>query len=189
MIYRVLPVAAFIAVVVAGWLALYRSESGVGSSAPGVSVTQNPGYSARNAQLIETGPDGKPMYTLLASVIRQQPAAQIVTLDDVRMQLRDPSGNLWSGRADHGQVLEDSARIELLGGVKLWGLVPGGRGLQPAQITTNQLFVDTRTDVATTPAPVLLNWAGQLLQGVGLVASLNDRRVKLESDVHGLFNP
>jgi LPS export ABC transporter protein LptC len=187
MTYRVLSVITFIAIVVVGWIALDRAQNGTTSSAPNPALTQDAGYAARDAQLIETGPDGRPMYRLRANLIQQQPPAQLVTLDGVQMQMHDPDGNVWSGRADHGLIMQDDAVVELTGAVRLWGLIPGDK--QSAQVSTEQLFVNTRTDVATSPAPVLLNWGTQQLSGTGLEASLNDRRVKLESDVHGLVHP
>jgi LPS export ABC transporter protein LptC len=187
MSYRVLSVIAFIAIVVAGWIALDRAEFNANSKPVNPTLTQDPGYAARDAQLIETGPDGKPMYTLRANVIRQQPAAQVVTLDAVQMQLRDPGGNVWSGRADRGLIQQDDAVVELTGAVRLWGTIPEDN--RPAQVTTEQLFVNTRTDVATSPVLVLISWGAQELSGIGLEASLSERRIKLESDVHGLVHP
>ena len=187
MTYRVLSVITFIVIVVAGWIALDRAQNSATSSPANPALAQDPGYAARNAQLTETGPDGRPMYTLRASLIRQQPATRVVTLEQLQMQMRDPEGNVWSGRADHGRILQDDALVELNGGVRLWGVIPGDQ--RPAQLTTEQLFVNTRTDVATTEAFVRLIWGVQELSGTGLEASLNDRRVKLESDVHGLVHP
>jgi LPS export ABC transporter protein LptC len=187
MTYRIASIIAFIAIVVAGWIALDRVQNSASASPPNTALTQDPGYAARDAQLIETGDDGLPMYTLRASLIQQQPATQLVTLDAVQMQVRDPDGDIWSGRADHGRIEQDDALVELNGAVRLWGQIPGDS--RPAQVATEQLFVNTRTDVATSPAAVLLSWGPQELSGTGLEASLNGRRLKLESNVHGVVHP
>src|ERR1700733_14808127 len=121
MTYRIASIIALIAIVVAGWIALDRVQNGASASPPNPALTQDPGYAARDAQLIETGPDGRPMYTLRAKLIQQPPPAQLVTLDGVQMQMHDPDGNIWSGRADHGRILQDDAVVELTGGVRLWG--------------------------------------------------------------------
>ncbi len=127
MTYRIASIIAFIAIVVAGWIALDRVQNGASASPPNTALTQDPGYAARDAQLIETGEDGLPMYTLRASLIQQQPATQVVTLDAVQMQMRDPDGDIWSGRADHGQILQDDSLVELNGGVPPVGTHHGGR--------------------------------------------------------------
>src|SRR5579872_3568651 len=59
------------------------------------------GYAARKATLIETGPDGLPMYTVKADVIHQR-ANDKVDFERVQMSFRDQAGQLWTARAQHG---------------------------------------------------------------------------------------
>ena len=72
MIFRILASLLFIAIIAGSfWLGGQQREA-----APTTTVENpsgDPGYSARTAVLIETGPDGQPMYTLNADVIRQHP--------------------------------------------------------------------------------------------------------------------
>jgi len=46
------------------------------------------GYSARDAQIIETGPDGRARFTLQAALIEQQPATRDIVLTDIDMRLQ-----------------------------------------------------------------------------------------------------
>jgi lipopolysaccharide export system protein LptC len=176
--------AVVVGILLAGWLLLNSEQNGPAAPAPGA-TTANPGYSARDAVLIETAADGQPMYTLHAARIRQEPASEITTLDQVQMQFRDRAGNVWNGRADEGRVVDQASQVELTGNVILSGLAPGTR--EPIEITSDRFDVDTHAEVVTTDDPVVLDWNGQLVNARGLIARLKEQRVTLKSDVHGRY--
>jgi lipopolysaccharide export system protein LptC len=185
-ILRVLMGAIVIGLLLAGWLVLNKEQNG--PAVPRAGPAQpSPGYSARNAVLIETGPNGHPMYTLHAARIRQEPDSEITLLDQVELQFRDRQGNLWNGRADEGRVVNGASEVELTGNVVISGLAPGTQ--QPIEISSDRFDVDTRTEIVTTDDPVVLDWNGQILHARGLVAQLKEERVTLESDVHGRYVP
>lgn len=186
MIYRGLATLIVIAAIVGAAL-LGQQRFKQGAPAPGQAQAEQPGYAARDAVLIETGSDGRPLYRLNADVIRQHPKDGSVQLDKVRMTYRGENSSQWALSARQGSVRENNVQIELTGDVRVVGVVPGTNGL--AQILTDRLFFDTQTEVATTPDPVTLIWSGRELHGIGLVANLKDRRVRLESSVHGRFTP
>jgi lipopolysaccharide export system protein LptC len=186
MITRVLTSAVIMGLLIAGLFVLYNEQSGPAAPPPAARPT-SPGYAAQDAVLVETAPDGDPMYTLHAARIRQEPASQITTLDQVQMQFRDEAGNVWNGRADEGQVLNGASQVELIGHVTIAGLLPGTN--QPVQVASDRLNVDTRTEVVTTDDPVVLDWNGQLVHARGLVARLKEQWVRLESNVHGHYVP
>jgi LPS export ABC transporter protein LptC len=187
MIYRVLATATLIALAVAGLLLLSSERSTLAPPSPGTVQLPDPGYSARGATLIETGPDGRPMYTVMARIIHQQPDSQQVTLEGVQLQFRDPRQQVWNGSSDRGLIVDDAARVEMLGDVKLWGLLPGSD--QVAHISTDWLQVNTRSEVVSTQAAVAFNWNRQHLQGRGMSLHLKSSHLRLQSDVHGQFLP
>ena len=187
MILRVLAGAALIALLIAGWLLLNSEEGGPALPLTAARTTTNPGYSARDAVLVETGEDGRPIYTLHAAEIEQQAASEVTVLDQVTMQFRDEAGHVWNGRADRGFLVDGAAQVDLSGAVRLWGLLPSTQ--QPIQLSSDRLAVNTRTEIVTTKDPVVLDWNGQILHARGLVAHLREQRVKLESDVHGVYQP
>jgi len=184
---RVLAAAVVIAMIVVGWLLLDRQQNYAMLAAPPPPTTPSPGYSASDAEIVETGPDGLNLYTLRASTITQLPDDQVVSLEQVRMQLKDDSGGLWNVNADHGQILQDVDLLELTGHVDIAGFLQGSD--QPAHITTGRISLDTRTDLATTKDTVDFDWAGSHLRTRGLSANLKDHSLKLESDVHGTLRP
>ena len=186
MILRVLMGAIVVGVLLAGWLLLNSQQSGPAVAASGPRA-ENPGYSARDAVLIETASDGHPMYTLRAARIRQEPASEITTLDRVQLQFRDQTGSIWNGRAEHGRVVERASQVELTGNVIISGFAPGTQ--EPVAVSSDRFDVDTHAQIVTTDDPVVLDWNGQLVHAVGLIAHLKQQRVTLKSDVHGRYVP
>ncbi len=185
MIYRIVVGLVVVGIIV-GTVLLGRQQSGAGSSTPVEATNAVPGYAARKAELVETGADGRPIYTLNADLIRQRPNDRRVQLDAVRMSYRTSDGNDWKVRADSGQIRDDGAMIELYGNVHVDGLLPGSE--LPAEIRTSVLTLDTKAEIVRTKAPVVLRWGGRQLEASGLEANLKTRSVKLESRVHGFFS-
>jgi LPS export ABC transporter protein LptC len=183
---RIFTALAVLAVI-AGTLLLGRSRQSPAPTVADAVGQTGSGYAARDAQVIETGADGRPLYTLHAESIVQKPEAATVHLEEVDMDYRDDSGNRWRVRANAGRILEDASRIELAGEVRVMGTPPGEYA--DAVITTERLIFDAARDLVITREPVTLVWSGRQLRARGLVADLKAQHVRLESDVHGSFNP
>ena len=186
MIYRLLAPFALVALIV-GVVVLSGPQRE--SSAPAIAggPLHDPGYAARKARLIQTGPDGHPLYTLDAAQIQQQPNQGTVDLQQVLLGFRDTSGNQWTARADRGQLAQGSGVVQLEGDVRVAGAAPDSG--EPTEISTEHLAFDTQAQIVTTHDPVTLLMSGRQLHAQGLVASLKERHVQLESAVHGSFLP
>ena len=186
MIYRLVAVLAGLALVVGMVLLSGPQRETVVASAAGA-VTRDPGYAALGARLVETGADGQPLYSLDAARIAQQPDDDTVQLTQVQMAFRAANGQQWTARADHGELGQDTGVVRLNGNVHVAGLLPGTQ--DQAEIATDNLSFDTRTEIVTTPAPVTLTVSGHELHARGLVARLKEGHMQLESAVHGSYLP
>lgn len=186
MIYRLLALLATLGLIV-GVVLLSAPQHGPVAPAGAGAAPPEPGYSARDARLIETGADGRPLYTLDAAQITQQPDQDRVRLERVRLALRDESGDQWTADADRGELGEDSGIVQLEGSVQVAGVLPGTQ--DEARISTEHLSFDTHTQIASTRDPVTLVMSGRTVSARGLVANLKEGRVQLESAVHGSFLP
>jgi len=147
--------------------------------------TDVPGYSARNAEVVETGEDGRPAYTLNARMVRQRSNDARVQLEGPRMKFLSDDGTTWNLSARAGQIHPDGSNVDLFGDVTIAGQYAD----QPVKIGTSIISFDTKTEVATTHAPVTLDSNGGQLGATGLVANLKEGTVRLESKVHGSFPP
>ena len=185
MIYRIF--AALVFIVVMGGTIFFGGPQGGATTPIIVEEPHDPGYAARGAKLVQTGADGRPLYTVDADVIRQQPNDNTIELEQATLGFHDANGALWTARGEQGQVGQDTGTVELSGNVHVNGTPQGT--LQPAEIVTNRLAFDTNTKIASTREPVTLTWSGQEIKGKGMRATLNDGRVQLESAVRGIAAP
>jgi len=185
-IFRIFATLALLALI-GGSLLLGRQSRDAETPVAAGRPAEDLGYGARDAQLIETGTDGRPKYTLNAKLIEQHPKDDSVQLNIVHMILDDVDGNRWTVDAQRGDIVHGGDNIDLTGEVHVSGVLPGTD--EPADITSDRLSFDTRTAVVTTKDPVTFVWAGRQIHSVGIVASLKDSHVQLESAVHAIFQP
>ena len=185
MIYRLVAVLAVLALIVGVVLLSGTRREAAAPSAAGA-LPPDPGYAARTAHLVQTGPDGAPLYSLDAAQITQQPEQSSVQLLEVQMGFRAAGGERWTARAEHGELGQDTGVVQLDGAVRVDGVLPGTQ--DPAEFATEHLSFDTRTEVATTRDAVTLTVSGHELHALGLTARLKEGRVQLESAVHGSYS-
>ena len=77
--YRVLALVAFVALIV-GVIVLSGGEREVAAPVVVEGAPADPGYAASKARLVQTGPDGAPLYTIDAQEVQQQPEQDTVDL-------------------------------------------------------------------------------------------------------------
>ena len=185
MIFRILAALLFVAIIVGSfWLGGEQRATTATTTVEASSADL--GYSARNATLVETGADGLPLYTLNATVIRQHPGDG-VEFEQVQMSFRDTEGQTWKGRADLGELTTETGKVDLSGNVHVNGVLPGSE--QMADLTTEKLSVDTHEDIISTAEPVEIDSTGRQLKSIGLLATLKEHHLVLESSARGTFNP
>lgn len=184
MIYRLGAILAFVALIV-GVVVLSGGEREGAAPVTVTGVPPDPGYSAKQARLIQTGADGRPVYTLDARDVQQQPEQGLIDMQQVVLGFRDAAGNQWTAHANHGELAQNSGIVKLDGAVHVAGIVPGSG--EPADLTTERVEFDTNAQVVATRDPVTLVMSGRKLDAQGMVANLKERRVQLESAVHGSY--
>jgi len=194
---RVLRYVAAIAVIgVAYFIGLRGSDD---NETDAVSATSpDPGYAARDAQLIETGYDGRERYRLDARVIRQRTESGVIELEDLSMNYHiesraeapdasQPAADVWHLTSEHGEVRSNGDDVQLSGNVRVTGPAPDtGEALS---LTTDNMRINTPTQFIETKAPVKLRWSGHELNARGMEADLKAGTLRLESDGNGRFFP
>ena len=165
-------------------------------------IAPDPGYAARDAQLIETGYDGRERYRLNARVIRQRTESGVIELEELAMNYHvESSGKLpgesapaavasadvWHLTSDHGEVRANGDDVQLTGNVRIVGPAPGSG--EPLSLTTESMRINTPTQFIETSALVKLRWSGHELLARGMQADLKAGTLRLESDVNGHFYP
>ena len=185
MIYRLVALLAMLALIVGVVLVSAPPRDSVARAAAS-SPLHDPGYSATQARLVQTGVDGHPVYALNAAHIQQQPNNGLIVLQEVHLTFRDSNGNDWTARGAQGEVTQDSSVVSLSGDVHVSGMLPGTT--EVTELTSEHFAFDTNSQVVTTRDPVTITMSGRTLSAQGLVASLKEGHVQLESAVHGSFH-
>lgn len=140
-------------------------------------------YAATQAELIQTGDDGQPVYRLQAARISQQAPGAPIALAEPQLQYRDQSQGIWALNAQRGTLPADTRRIDLEGDVLVKGTPPdGGAALQ---VHSERLHVDMDTQLASTDTTVQMEWNRMRLAGKGMKLDLQRRHLELKADVHG----
>jgi LPS export ABC transporter protein LptC len=139
-----------------------------------------PGYSARNAEVVQTGDDGRPEFTVVSPLIRQQTNDERVQLDAPRMTFVSLENGTWHAQSRSGLIRADGSNVDLFGDVKMEGKLSDS----PVVINTSTIAFDTKTQIARTPAYILATYRGGTLGATGLVANLKDGILELESNPH-----
>ena len=114
---------------------LGRGDNGTDETAR---ETPDPGYAAHDAEIIETGYDGRERYRLNARVIRQQTEAGTIELEtlemnyhpgaqpDIARESRPAAADkeVWRLTSDRGLVRADGDDVQLEGNVRVTGSAP-----------------------------------------------------------------
>jgi LPS export ABC transporter protein LptC len=164
---------------------LQQSDSGGSDSGAADVESTEPGYIATNAELIETGDDGHPLFRLEAERIEQPTPQGIIFLSAPKLDYQPELGNHWKLTAQRGQLPQDARTAELAGAVHADGRPTGSTELM--HIVTDQLHLDMKQQLATTAAKVRVDWGGNSLRGRGMSADIRNDRLQLAGDVHGVL--
>jgi LPS export ABC transporter protein LptC len=168
----------------AALLYLKESDNGAtGETAGADAPIAEPGFSARHAELIETGEDGEALYRLIADQLEQPQPQGTIYLTDPQLDYQPEAGNHWHLSAQHGQLPQDARTAELSGMVHAVGRPEGSEA--PLHFDTDDVHLDMVANVATSAGDVSVDWDGNRLLGRGMTADLNNYQLQLQADVHG----
>jgi LPS export ABC transporter protein LptC len=145
------------------------------------------GYVALDTEVVQTGDDGKPQYTLSAARIEQVPGSGDVDAHTLTLHYAPDDAQHWTLAAREALLPGGGTLLHLVGDVQVRGKPPGSALI--AQIDTQRLDYDTRSQDVSTRDDVHVTWGGLLLDAHGMSANLKQGLVSLESKVHGRLSP
>jgi LPS export ABC transporter protein LptC len=176
-----------VAVVAAGALLLNLLAGSPDDASESATAADERGYYLHDARLTELGADGQPRVVVSARSIEQQLADQSVRLTQLELDYTTQEQGEWHVTADRGRMPSDHGSLQLEGNVLVVGTA--GRSADKAVIRTDELSYDTRTNVVQTAAAVTVDFGPHQLRGRGMRVGLNQGTLRLESNVHGQFQP
>ncbi len=144
------------------------------------------GYYLRSARILGTGPDGSLLYEIEAIRAEQQSDNRI-QFSDVRINYSPESEIPWTIFADTATIFPDEQRVLLAGHVR--AISDEGFSGDETEVRTQVLELDPQAYIAQTDARVQIRIGSRSLTATGMLASLNDNRLELQSNVSGRFIP
>jgi LPS export ABC transporter protein LptC len=181
---RLLLLAALVALLA---IILRAGDQDLAAGGQGAGTSEDTGYYLRDAVVTEYGQDGGVRIEVAAGRATENTKTRQITLESVAVNYYALPGQRWRLTADGGSALPGMDTVELEGNVVMTG---NNRELpQPAVIRTERLTLETRSQLATTDAPVTLGFGPYAIAATGMRADLKGETLRLESNVNGNFLP
>lgn len=144
------------------------------------------GYYLEQARILGTGADGSLLYEIEAQHAEQQLDDRI-EFTDVRIRYSPGSEIPWVVQADQATIREGAPRIALRGHVQISN--NGESRDEETEIRTQYLELDPDRFLAETDERVQIRFGVRSVTATGMLASLNDNRIELRSNVRGKIVP
>lgn len=177
-------IAVLFAAAVASWvLSQQDEEAEIGQRA---TEAARPGYYLKSARILGTGEDGQLLYEIQAASA-QQIGDDLIEFTDVSVNYTPESEVPWTVVADTGTLHPDSEQVRLEGHVR--AVSSEGFSGNDTEIRTEVLVINPVTYTAETDERVQIRIGPRSLTATGMVASLDDNRLRLKSNVSGKFVP
>ena len=144
------------------------------------------GYYLKSARILGTDTDGSLWYEIEAAHAEQQ-AKDRVEFTDVRIRYSPDADVPWIVHADEATIREGTPRIAFRGHVRVVSSRDGND--EDTEIRTQYLELDPERYVAETEERVQIRIGARSLTATGMLASLNDTKVELKSNVRGKIAP
>ena len=164
---------------------LARSNSG-STEAEAPLETAHRGYYLKQARILGTGEDGSLLYEIVAEHAEQQEDDRI-EFTDVKIRYSPDSNVPWVVNADQATLREGAPRIALRGHVQILNSRDTSGG--DTEIRTQYLELDPERFVAETESRVQVRIGARSVTATGMLASLNDDRIELKSNIRGKIAP
>lgn len=176
--------AALTAGALGSWYLARPDKSGTPDALPYEPVHR--GYYLKSARILGTGENGSLLYEIEADRAEQQ-TDKSIEFTDVHIRYSPASDIPWTVNADAATLSEDSPRITLRGHVRATS--KGTTAAEETEIRTQYLELDPERFIAETDQRVQIRIGARSLTATGMLASLNDDRIELKSNVRGKIAP
>jgi lipopolysaccharide export system protein LptC len=170
------------AAAIGSWYLARSNAPSIDAEPPFDSV--NRGYYLKQARILGTGEDGSLLYEIEAEHAEQQTDNRI-EFTDVRIRYSPETSVPWIVNADAATLKDSNPTIALRGHVQV--INTGGES--DTEIRTQYLELDPERFIAETDERVQIRFGERSLTATGMLASLNDDKIELKSNVRGKIAP
>lgn len=179
----IVTVMLLVGVLLSGWALWSQRDRGAGE----VHAAKRPDYVLNDFQIVVLDDEGKESFTVRAPRLERDP--EVKTTDIVTPEFEIPprpgsTSTPWLVRAKTGWIDAEGKELRLRGQVQADSTNPRGK---PVQVRTDELNVFPDDNRATSAALVTVTEPGFILNGRGLEADLDAKRIILTSDVKARY--
>ncbi|MFC3816843.1 LPS export ABC transporter periplasmic protein LptC [Lysobacter sp. GCM10012299] len=150
--------------------------------------SDRPDYTLHDFELTVLDVQGKEAFTLIAPKMERDPKVKTLDIATPLFVIPPKAGSKatpWEVRSQTGWVSEKGEEVRLRGGVKAQSTNADGK---PVSIVTDHLNVFPDGKRATSTAAVTVTQPGFILNGQGLEADLDAKRILLKSNVKARYD-
>ncbi len=165
---------------------LVRSNTPPGDETAPPYDSAHRGYYLKHARILGTGENGDLLYEIEAQHAEQREDGRI-EFTAVRIRYSPDSSVPWVVNADEATLRNDDPLITLRGHVQI--VNNSAASGQSTEIRTQYLELDPEKFIAETDERVQIQIGQRSLTATGMLASLNDDRISLKSNVRGKIAP
>jgi lipopolysaccharide export system protein LptC len=178
--------AAFLVLLSAGAIASWYLSRGHTSGQDGEKTYDQArrGYYLKQARILGTSDSGTLLYQIEARLAEQR-ADDRIEFTGVRIRYSPQSSVPWIVNADSATLKNDDPKITLRGHVQI---VNSGTD-EDTEVRTQYLELDPEKFIAETDYRVQIRIGQRSLTATGMLASLNDDKIELKSNVRGKIAP
>ena len=180
----IIVIVLLTAAALASWYLARQNQGADAADASTESIHR--GYYLKSARILGTGTNGRLLYEIQAKHAEQQDNNRISFID-VLINYTPASGVPWILNADSALVHQGERRIRLIGHVL--AVSREGFSGQDTEIRTQYLELDPENYIAETDQRVQIRIGTRSLTATGMLASLQENRLELKSNVNGKFVP
>lgn len=175
--------ALMIGAFLSGWMMWQQRDRGDAAGPVG----KRPDYVLHDFQVTVLGEDGREAFTLNAPRLERDPDVKTMEITTPVFHVPPKQGSqaaAWEIRSQSGWVSEKGEELRLRGGVQADSTNADGK---PIKVATDRLNVFPDAKRATSDAKVTVTQPGFILNGRGLEADLDAKRVILQNDVKARY--
>lgn len=142
-------------------------------------------YVLEDFELTSLDDKGKESFSVQAPHLERDPRGKSLTMRLPQFSFPDKDGGRWQATSGSAWVAEKGVEVRLIDKVEMIG-PPSPTG-ERTQFSTQHLQVFPKQDLAQSQDPVTIRRADSILQGTGLRADMNAKRVQLLANVKGHY--
>lgn len=150
-------------------------------------LRHDPDYFLENFTATTTNVEGKLAYKVSGTYLEHYPDDNSLKLIQAVFSFYENERINWTVRANEAVIFQDSQKVYLSGNVVMDQFPDQKENKRPLQLTTEQLFIDMKKEIASTKSKIKFTQAANRIQGIGMNADMKKNKIEFMSQVRSRY--